>query len=98
MRVGEIWTLRSATRAGFLAGLAALLIWPVYAVTQEPLRPLFVAALAITTFSGLSILFITTVDLLTVSRGRSILPARIFDLALGALLAIPAGAALASLV
>lgn len=98
VRLGEIWTLRQATRAGFLAGLAALLIWPVYAVTQETLRPAFVSALFVTAFCGASILFITIVDLLTVTRDRSILPARVFDLALGALLAIPSGAALASLV
>ncbi|MBS0502298.1 MAG: hypothetical protein JSS55_00560 [Proteobacteria bacterium] len=98
MRPRDIWSLRHATRAGFVAGLAALLLWPVYSVTQGPVGPLFMAALAVTAFCGVSILFITAVDLATVRRDRSILPARIFDLALGALLAIPAGAALASLV
>ncbi len=90
--------MRQATRTGFLAGLAALLLWPIYAVTQDPVRPVFVAALAVTAFCGASILFITAIDLATVSRGRSILPARIFDLALGALLALPASAALLALV
>lgn len=98
MRPRDIWSLRHATRTGFIAGLAALLLWPVYSVSQGPVWPLFVAALAVTAFSGISILFITAVDLATVSRGRSILPARIFDLALGALLTLPAGTALVSLI
>ena len=89
--------MRRATRIGVPAGLAALLLWPLHATLHEGVRPLFVAALAATAFCGASILFIAVVDLLTVARGRIILPARIFDLALGALLLLPAAAALLSL-
>lgn len=97
MRLGDIWTLRQATRIGFIAGFAALLLWPVYALAQEPARPAFVAALALAAFCGASILFMTIVDLLTVARDRRILPARVFDLALGAALTLPPLLALDSL-
>ena len=97
MQLSDLWTLKHATRIGLVAALAALLLWPLYAVVQEPVRAAFVAALAVVAFCGVSILFITAVDLLTVVRGRRVLPARIFDLLLGAALAVPAGLALAGL-
>lgn len=96
MRLTEFWTLKQATRIGLLAGLAALLVWPVYAVMQGVAGPPFIVALAVTAFCGLSILLMTVIDLVTVTRDRRILPARVFDLAFGALLALPSAAALAT--
>lgn len=96
-RLADIWTLRRATGVGCVAGLAALLLWPAYAVMQETARIAFVAALALTLACGLSILAMTATDLLTVTRDRRILPARLFDLVLGALLVVPPALALAAL-
>ncbi len=97
MRLSEMWTLGHATRLGLAAGLAALLLWPAYALLHEPMRGPFMAALGLTCFCGLSILFITVTDMMTVRRGRRILPARVFDLLLGSMLALPTGAALSDL-
>ena len=97
MRLKTFWSVGHATRIGLTAGFAALLLWPAYATWQAPVRELFVAALTVTAFCGASILFISAIDLLTVTRSRAVLPARLFDLALGAMLAIPSGAALADL-
>lgn len=97
MQLKTLWSVGHATRIGLIAGFAALLLWPAYATWQAPVRELFVSALAVTAFCGVSILMISAVDLLTVSRSRTVLPARMFDIALGALFAIPSCAALADL-
>jgi hypothetical protein len=97
MRLSEIWTLARAIRLGLVAGLVALLLWPVHAVSPERIRPLFIAALAATAAGGVSILSMSVADLLTVRRGRRILPARLFDLALGLALTLPPVLALFSL-
>jgi branched-subunit amino acid ABC-type transport system permease component len=94
MRVRDIWTLPRAIRLGLLAALAALLLWPVHAVSPEPVRPIFVAALAVAALCGTSILLMSVVDLLTVTRDRSVLPARVFDLLLGLGLTLPSVLAL----
>lgn len=98
MRLGEIWTMQRAVRAGFLSGLAALLLWPVHVVVQAPARPAFIGALAIAAICGASILFMSVIDLLTVARDRRVLPARIFDLSFGAMLTIPSVLALSGLI
>ena len=95
MRLGELWSLRDATRLGPIAGAAALLLWPAYAAWQEPVRLVFILALAVTALCGMSIILISATDFLTVARGRKVLPARLFDLALGIMLALPSTAALA---
>lgn len=97
MRLSDIWTLARASRLGALAGLTALLLWPVHAIVQQPVRPGFIAALAIAALCGMSILFMSVIDLLTVRRDRSVLPARIFDLALGTALTVPSGLTLITL-
>lgn len=96
MRIGEVWK-RRAVQAGLVGGLTALILWPIYAAVQEPARILFMAALAVTAAAGLTIVVIAVSDLLTVSRGSRVLPARVFDLALGLLLAGPAGLGLSGL-
>lgn len=97
MRARDIWTLPRAIRLGLLAALAALLLWPVHAVSPEPVRPVFIAALAVTAVSGTSILLMSVVDLLTVTRDRRVLPARVFDLLLGLGLTVPSMLALIDL-
>ncbi|WP_324750450.1 hypothetical protein SH591_02935 [Sphingomonas sp. LY54] len=85
-----LWTLRRATGIGVAAGLAALVLWPVYAAWQEAVRLPYVAALALSAFCGLSILAFTAIDLVQHrKRGRRLRPIRVFDLVLALLLAVP---------
>jgi drug/metabolite transporter (DMT)-like permease len=85
----QAWTIRRATGIGVTAGIAALILWPVYAAYQERVLWAFVAALAVAAFCGLSILFITAVDMLLRRRSESLRPVRAFDVVLGLGLALP---------
>jgi hypothetical protein len=89
MRLSDIWTLARAIRLGLIAGLIALLLWPMHVISPERVRPAFIAALAVTAAGGASILLMSIIDLLTVRRDRRILPARLFDVALGLVLTVP---------
>ena len=89
MRLSDIWTFARAIRVGLVAGLIALLLWPIHVVAPDRVRPVFIAALAATAAGGVSILCMSVADLLMVSRDRRILPARLFDLALGLALTAP---------
>ena len=92
------WTIGRATGAGAASGLAALILWPVYAAVQDPALPLYVAALALAAFCGLSILWITAADLLFHRRrGERLLPLRVFDTLFALLLFIPSAMTLAAL-
>ena len=85
----KIWTIRDALAVGIVAGLVAMILWPVYAASNDFLLP-FLMALAITGFCGLSVLCITVIDLaLHRRRGARLVPIRVFDILLGLLLAIP---------
>ncbi len=83
------WTIPRATGIGVTAGLAALLLWPLYASYQQSVLWAFVAALAVAALCGLSILLITAGDMVLHRRGQSMRPVRAFDLLLGLLLAVP---------
>jgi hypothetical protein len=72
-----------------LAGLAALLLWPLYAAYQERVIWPFVLALSISAICGLSILLITGLDLLLRRRSQSLRPVRTFDMVVGTILALP---------
>lgn len=91
------WTIGRATGVGVTAGLAAIVLWPLYAVYQDRVLAPFVAALAVATLCGLSILWITLVDLVTHRRGERVRPLRAFDLAVALLLALPSLAQLEAL-
>ena len=91
------WTIGRATGIGAAAGLVALVLWPLYAAYQEPVRIAFIAALAVAAFCGLSILLITGADVLTQKRGASIRPIRAFDVVLGLALSVPSIVQLRSL-
>ena len=82
-------TISRATGIGITAGLAALLLWPLYAAWQEPVLPAFAAALLVAAACGAAILWITAVDLLTQRRGARLRPVRAFDVAVGLLLLLP---------
>ena len=83
------WTIGRATGVGITAGLAALLLWPLYAAWQEPVLWPFMAALSVAAVCGVSILLITLVDAVLKRRARSVRPIRAFDIAIGLLLAVP---------
>jgi hypothetical protein len=78
-----------ATGIGVSAGLAALLLWPLYAAYQERVIWLFVLALSVSAVCGLSILLITGLDLLLRRRSQSLRPVRTFDMVVGTILALP---------
>lgn len=85
----RLWNIRRATGTGVLAGLAALILWPLYAAYQQPMLWPFIAALALTAFCGLSLVIITLKDMYSRRRGRLMQRIRTFDLVLGLLLAMP---------
>ncbi|HEY0627656.1 MAG TPA: hypothetical protein VGD10_13135 [Allosphingosinicella sp.] len=83
------WTIGRATGLGITAGVLSLILWPIFASWPEQLLVPFVAALVVTAFCGLSILLITLKDIYSRSRGTLMHRIRIFDIALGLLLAVP---------
>lgn len=83
------WTIGRATGVGIVAGLTAVILWPLYAVYQERVLWAFLAALGVAALCGLSILLITAIDAVLKPRGRSLRPIRAFDVAVGLLLAGP---------
>jgi drug/metabolite transporter (DMT)-like permease len=85
----KAWNLRRATGIGVTAGLAALILWPIYAAYQDKVLWPFLAVLAIAAFCGISILLITGADMLLRRRGSSMRPVRAFDIVLGIALAVP---------
>ena len=94
----QYWTLGRATGTGAAAGLAALLLWPLYAAWPGPWLAPYCAALAVAGFCGLSILWITAADLLFHRRrGERLLPLRVFDTLFALLLFIPSAMTLTAL-
>ena len=85
----SFWDSRRATGIGVVAGIAALILWPIYAAYQEPVLWPFVGALAVTAFCGLSLLIITLKDIYSRTRGRLMQRIRLFDVMLGLFLAVP---------
>ena len=90
MKLLRSWTITQAMQIGLVAGLLALILWPAYAIFQDPLRLPFAASLAASAFCGLSILAITITDLLFHrARGRRLRPIRVFDIVLGVSMTLP---------
>ncbi len=83
----RLWTLSRAAGVGVAAGLVSMVLWPIYAA-QPAALPLFVVALAMTAFCGLSVLAFTLFDLATRRRGIRLRPVRLFDLVLGLFLSV----------
>ncbi|QPQ55458.1 hypothetical protein IC614_02280 [Allosphingosinicella flava] len=84
----SFWTIQRAAGTGTLSGIAALFLWPAYAAWEQ-VEPVFVAALALTAFCGLSMLAISIHDLATRKRGTIMRRVRAFDIVWGCLLAGP---------
>lgn len=85
----SFWDIRRATGIGVVAGIAALILWPLYAAYQDAVLWPFVGALAVTAFCGLSLLIITLKDIYSRTRGKLMQRIRVFDAVLGLLLAVP---------
>jgi hypothetical protein len=85
----RVWTIGKAVGVGVTAAIVAFILWPLYAAWQEILFWPFVAALTLMAFSGISILLISVVDMISHRRGKSIRPVRIFDMVLGTGLLAP---------
>ncbi len=83
------WTIQRATVTGLGFGLLALL----FAAFAESRTALLIHAglLGLTIFCGASILLISLVDAHARQRGDRVRPIRMFDLAMGVLLVLPAG-------
>ena len=92
----RLWNIRRATGIGVSGGLAALLLWPIYAYQEAAFWP-FVAALAVAAVCGASILLMTGADMLLRRRGERVRPVRAFDIVLGLLLTVPASLQLDSM-
>jgi uncharacterized membrane protein len=82
------WTIQRATVAGIVLGLCALLL--AGAPWRWPLLYPYAALLVLTFLCGASILWITLQDVRTRGRGGRMRPIRAFDIAMGALIALPA--------
>jgi hypothetical protein len=96
------WTIRRATGAGAVAAGAALFLWAIYAMFAGAsfekilVFPLAMALMA-TAFCGLSVLFMTLVDVRNHRRGQRVRAVRTFDVAFGLLLVVPSIAELRTL-
>jgi len=83
------WNVQRATVTGFGFGLAALFL---AAFAQgRALLWVYTALLLLTMVCGASILLISLIDAHQRQRGERVRPIRMFDLAMGALLVLPAG-------
>lgn len=90
------WTIPRATGVGIAAGIGALIA--ATAVGSWPdLRWPYATLLALTGFCGLSILWITMVDMQRRGTSPQMRPIRWFDIVVGAALLLPAGYALRTL-
>jgi len=83
------WTVQTAALTGIGLGLAALLV----SSFAESRTFLFIygGLLGLTLICGVSILLILLRDVHARQRGERVRPIRIFDLAMGVLLVLPAG-------
>jgi hypothetical protein len=81
------WTIGRATGVGVIAACSTLILWPLYGAYREYLIWPLLLAVGVAGFSGVSILAITTVDLLFHRRrSERLRPLRVFDLIVAFLL------------
>jgi hypothetical protein len=88
------WTIQRATVAGVAGGVAALLLSSLTGSWVEPLLGIYAGLLAFTAFCGVSILWITLLDIRNRGRGGRMRPIRAFDVAAGLALILPSAYAL----
>lgn len=84
------WTLQRAEAVGIAAGIVSALLWAAFASWPETLEIPFAAALAVTAFCGISILWITAHDVAHgPTRGKMLRAIRVVDVAIGLMLTVP---------
>jgi len=93
-RLRDRWTIQRATGAGIVCGLAALLVSIAYGSWADALLYPYAALLAATLFCGLSILWITLMDMRARERGIQVRPIRMFDVVAALAIAAPSAYAL----
>ena len=85
------WTVKRATGLGAVADFAAVVLRLFYPASPALVRLPLLVLCALAAFCGLSILWITAVDRLRHGRrGARLRPLRAFDMAMSALLLLPA--------
>lgn len=82
------WTLQRASGAGFVCGIAAILLAGLLDTTGPLLYP-YAALLLLTALCGASVLWITASDMRTRGTSGRMRPIRGFDAALGLALLLP---------
>ena len=82
------WTVQRAMSAGIVAGVLALALWPLRESAQWAWA--YIATAGATGLCGGSVLAITVSDIYGHPRGRRMRAIRVFDVAIGLLLTLPA--------
>ena len=89
--VRNAWTVQRATGLGAVSALAAAVLRLFYPASPELVRLPLLGLCVLAAFCGFSILWITAVDRLRHGRrGERLRPLRAFDMAMAALLLLPA--------
>ena len=88
-RLRDRWTIQRATGAGVMLGLAALLVSVAYGGWADALLYPYAALLALTLLCGVSILWITFMDMRARERGIQVRPIRMFDVVAGLIITAP---------
>lgn len=83
------WTVQRAEVAGIGFGLASFLLSQF--AERKPALLIYAGLLVLTILCGASILLISVMDAHARQRGDRVRPIRMFDLAMGTLLVLPAG-------
>jgi hypothetical protein len=93
-RLRQRWTIQRATGAGFVLGLAALLVSVAFGSWADALLYPYVALLVLAFLCGASILAITFMDMRARERGIQVRPIRMFDVVAGLVISAPSAYAL----
>lgn len=84
------WKIHQIAGTGTAAGIAALILWPIYAGWPDIGALPFIVVLAVAAACGCAMLWITVQDLgRRPARGNRLRPIRTFDIILGLALAVP---------
>jgi hypothetical protein len=89
-RLRDRWTIQRATGAGMVFGLAALLVSVAFGSWADALLYPYAGLLGLTALCGLSILWITLMDMRARERGIQVRPIRMFDVTAGLVISAPA--------
>jgi hypothetical protein len=88
-RLRDRWTIQRAAGTGIVLGLAALLLSAAFGSWAETLLYPYAALLALSALSGVSILWITFMDMRARERGVQVRPIRMFDVVAGIVITAP---------